>query len=175
MLVEYLFAIFSGIIAGIICGLIPGIHINLVALVAFNLSPIFLTFFSTTSLAVFITSMAVTFTFHDSIPSTFLGCPDEAQALGALPAHRMLLKGNGYEAVLLTVIGSFFCLILSILFLPLFIKSVAFLQPLIKSYIGYILIVIMTYMILKEKNKLKITFSFFLFLFFFTSRGRHTR
>jgi putative membrane protein len=104
------------------------------------------------SLAVFIIAMAITHTFLDSIPSIFLGAPDADMALGVLPGHRLLLEGKGYEAVKLTVIGSLLALIATLFLIPFMIPFVPKIYSFIQPYMGYILIFVVIYMILKEKK-----------------------
>ena len=99
MFIEILIAILVGILCGIITGLTPGIHVNLVATTLLALSPILLSHFNALSLAVFIMSLAVTHSFLDTIPSTYLGAPENENALSVLPAQKMLLRGEGYHAV----------------------------------------------------------------------------
>ncbi len=154
MFIEILLAILLGISFGIITGLTPGIHINLVAVTLLTLSPIFLQYTNILSLAVFIIAMSVTHSFLDPIPSIFLGAPDSDTALGVLPGHRYLIKGYGLMAVKLTLIGSFGALILSILLYPILIPVVVYIYPLIENYIAYILIVIILFMILRDKKRL---------------------
>ena len=113
-------------------------------------------------MAVFIISMSVTHTFLDSIPSIYLGAPDADQALGVLPGHKMLLKGHGYGAVYLTVIGSFGGLILAVLLFPYLVKVVGFVYPLIKEYIAFFLILIVIFMVLRDKYRLWALFVFLL-------------
>ena len=105
--------------------------------------------------------MSVTHTFLDTIPSIFLGAPDSDTALGVLPGHRYLLQGLGLTAVKLTLIGSFGALLLSILLFPMLMPFVSFAYPLIQDYIGWILIVVVGFMILRDRN---ITWSFFVFI-----------
>lgn len=153
MFIEIIIAILLGTSIGIITGLIPGIHINLVSLLVLTFSPILISNFPPIIIAIFIISMAITHTFLDSIPGVYLGAPDEAMALAALPGHRMLLKGYGHHAVLLTIIGSFISLIICLSLAPVFLQLVKIIYPIIKTYIGYILIVIMAYLILKDKKR----------------------
>jgi putative membrane protein len=65
--------------------------------------------------------MSICHTFIDFIPSIFLGAPDEDSVLSVLPGHEMLIKGEGYEAVILTLYGSIIGIFLILLFTPLFI------------------------------------------------------
>ncbi len=153
MFTELSISILLGISAGIITGLTPGIHINLVALLAVSISPLLLQQISPISLGAFIIAMSVNHSFLDSIPGIYLGAPDEDQALSILPGHKMLLKGEGYNAVKLTIIGSFFSLLVCISLSPIFILLVKLIYPIIKEWIGYILIMIMLYMILKDSKR----------------------
>jgi len=106
--------------------------------------------------------MSVTHTFLDSIPSIFLGAPEAATALGVLPGHRYLLKGNGLMALKLTIIGSFGALILSIILFPLILPIIKFIYPLIKDYIGWLLLLVVIFMILRDKFKIWALFIFLL-------------
>jgi len=150
---ESLGAIFIGILVGIVTGLTPGIHINLISILLLSIAPFLLKYTNVVSLAVFIISMSVTHTFLDSIPSIFLGAPDSSTALGVLPGHRYLLKGLGLMAVKLTIIGSFGALLLSIALFPFLIPFVGFIYPIIKDYIGYMLITVVVFMILRDRKK----------------------
>src|SRR3989338_11714332 len=120
MILEIFLALFLGVLCGIFSGLIPGIHVNLVSVLLVSFSAVLLTYTSPIVLAVFIISLAITHTFFDTIPTIYLGAPDEAQALNVLPGHRLLLKGLGHNAVIYTIIGSLGSLLLSLLFFPLF-------------------------------------------------------
>ncbi len=151
MLFEFIIALLLGILIGTISGLTPGVHINLVSVILVSMSPALLLYTSPIVLAVFIISMSITHTFLDAVPSIYLGAPDDAQAMGALPGHRLLLKGKGYAAVYLTVFGSLGGLILAILFIPILFKAFLVLYPIIREYIGYFLLLIVIVMIFKDK------------------------
>src|SRR3989344_1756356 len=153
MLLEILVALALGVLSGIITGLIPGIHVNLVSVLLVSFSSVLLVYTSPIVLAVFIIALAITHTFLDAIPSIYLGAPTEAQALNVLPGHRLLLKGLGHNAIMYTVIGALGSLLLSILLFPIFIFSMDKLSPLVTAIVGYLLIGVMAYMILKDKGK----------------------
>lgn len=155
MLLEIIIAIIAGICAGVVTGLIPGIHINLLSLLLLSASPFLLQYTNVIVLGCFIVAMSVTHTFLDAIPSIFLGAPDADQALNVLPGHKLLLEGKGFEAVKLTVIGSLLCLLFAVSLVPLLIPFVGTVYPIIKGYIGYALLGIILFMILKDKNRLK--------------------
>ena len=152
MFLHIVLALSLGCLIGTITGIVPGIHINLVSVLLLSLSPILLNYTNPLVLCVFIISMAITHTFLDTIPSIFLGAPDSVDALNVLPGHRMLLAGKGYEAVKITITGSFLCLVLGIFITPLLILAAPKIFSILKPYIGYILILVILFMIIKEKS-----------------------
>ncbi|PIN76525.1 hypothetical protein COV17_02135 [Candidatus Woesearchaeota archaeon CG10_big_fil_rev_8_21_14_0_10_36_11] len=153
MILHVVFAIFAGICSGIITGLIPGIHVNLISVIVLSFSAFLLSVTSPIVIAVYVISLAITHTFLDSLPSIYLGAPDAGQELNVLPGHRLLHKGEGHNAIVYTVIGSLGCLILGIILFPVFIISMETIYPIVKGSIGYILSLIMIFMIGKDKGK----------------------
>ena len=153
MLIEIALFLLLGITAGTITGMIPGIHINLIGAFLVSLSATSF-FLNPTYLVVFISSMAISHTFIDFIPSIFLGCPDTDTELSILPGHEMLKKGLGYEAIILTAYGSLAAIaILGVILLPsLLIISKTY--ELIKNIIPYLLIITSILLISLEKKKL---------------------
>jgi putative membrane protein len=154
MLLEIILATFVGISLGIFTGLSPGIHVNLVSVLMLSISGVVLDLISPLAVAVIIVAMAVTHTFLDTIPSIFLGAPEESTAMSILPGHRYLLQGRAFEAVQLALIGALGGLILSLLFLPLFLLVTKGLYSWLQPFIGWILLVLCGFMILREGNKL---------------------
>lgn len=152
MFLGLIIAILLGASAGVITGLTPGLHINLVALILFSISPVLLGYTNVIAVASFIIAMSITHTFTDFISATYLGAPSDDTALAILPAHRMLLDGMGHEAVKLTVIGSLLCLILTIILSPLLIVIVPLIFSYLKNYVGWLLLAVVVFMILREEN-----------------------
>lgn len=151
MFIEILLFLIIGIFAGTITGLIPGIHINLIStsLIAISTTLFIEPLYALT----FITSMSITHTFIDFIPSIFLGCPDTDTELGVLPGHRMLKEKKGFEAVYLSNIGSITAIIITaIIIIPsIFLLKKFF--PTIEKIIPFILISLSIFLIYKEKKK----------------------
>ena len=152
MLIELSLALLLGLLAGTITGLIPGIHINLIAVFLLSLSPILLQRLAPLTLAVFITSMAITHSFLDFIPSIFLGAPDEDSFLAVLPGHELLKLGRGHEAVILTLYGSLTALLIILIFTPIFIFILPVIQSTIIRILPFILIFASLYLILREEE-----------------------
>ena len=154
MLIEILLAIIIGIILGIFSGITPGVHVNLISILLLAISTFLLNYVSAIFLASLIVSMAITHTFLDIIPSVYLGAPDEDKILNALPGHRKLLQGKAFEAVQLSIIGALIGLISCIIFLPLFLAITLPTYEIIKNYIGWILLILTIFLILREKQRL---------------------
>ncbi|MBU2496726.1 MAG: tripartite tricarboxylate transporter permease [Nanoarchaeota archaeon] len=161
MWLEIIIFSIIGIIAGTFTGLFPGIHINLVAASLLAFSVILLQYFSPLIIAVFVVSMAITHTFLDVLPAIFLGVPEEETALSVLPGHEMLLKGRGYEAVRLTVIGSIFGIFIIIFILPFYLYFLPKYYEFLSKIMAYILIAVSAFLILRDEKKF---FAFFLFM-----------
>ncbi|MBI2575700.1 tripartite tricarboxylate transporter permease [Candidatus Woesearchaeota archaeon] len=161
--IDLVIAALVGIGAGIFTGLVPGIHVNLVSVLLITLSSSLLGFASPLALATFIISLGITHTFLDSIPSIFLGAPDADMVMGVLPGHRLLLEGRGFEAVKLTVVGSFLSLLGTLLVVPLLIPVFPFLHNLIEPYLAYLLILVILFMVWKEKGLRKMVWALIVF------------
>ncbi|MBI4919609.1 tripartite tricarboxylate transporter permease [archaeon] len=154
MYFAFLTSILVGIMSGIITGLTPGLHVNLVTLIVISslkLHPFII--------AVYLFSLGITHTFLDAIPAIFLGAPDEDLAL--LPGHELFIKGAGHEAVKLTVIGSFFTLILGVIFVPLLIFFASIIYSFLKPFILFLLILLMIILFFKSRSFFSL-FTFFI-------------
>jgi len=144
---------FLGIIAGTFTGFVPGIHINTLALFIVSSLAWLSRYFQPLPLASFIASMSITHTFIDFIPGIFLGCPDEDTTLSILPGHSMLLRGKGHQAVIYTLYGGLFGLVILLLFTPVFVYLLPKAYPYIKSLMFFILFFASTYLLWREDKK----------------------
>ena len=149
-MITLITSLLLGIITGTFTGLIPGIHINLVALSILSLPS--LINLPTTLLLIFITSMAITHTFLDFIPSIFLGAPDEDTGLGVLPGHELLIHGEGLRAIKLTLLGSTIAIISLIIIVPTFITTMPKIYPFLQRMMAFFLIWIAIFLIYSEKE-----------------------
>jgi len=66
--------------------------------------------------------------------------------------HRYLLEGKGHEAIVLSVIGSIFSLILSVLLVIPLIYTLRTIYPFLQKTIVYLLIFSVIYLIVREKR-----------------------
>ena len=153
-MIDILFFVFIGIVAGVAAGLIPGIHPNLLALLAgsvlmsMNFFPSILCFIS------FMVSMGITNSITSFIPSILLGAPDPESSLSVLPGHRLLMKGYGYHAIKLTVIGGLGAVIICLSILPVVILTIPTIYNLIRPNLHIILSVVMIYLTILERKRI---------------------
>ncbi|MEM0465087.1 MAG: tripartite tricarboxylate transporter permease [Candidatus Pacearchaeota archaeon] len=154
MIIELIIALIVGIAIGTLTGLFPGIHINLVSTFVLTFSSTLLIFISPIYLVVFVISLAITHTFIDFIPTIFLGAPNEDTALSILPGHKLLLKGLGYTAILLTIYGGLISIPILLILIPLFLNFLPIIYPNAVRIMPIILILISGFLIYSEgKNK----------------------
>lgn len=167
-MVEIFFQVVVGVIVGsllgVFTGLAPGVHINLVSLLILSIAPALTLFLAPFAIASGIVAMSIVHTFLDFVPSVYLGAPDSETALAALPGHKLLLDGRGYDAIKLSSIGAFFSLLIVIVLLPLLIFAVPVIFDFVRPYIGWILLFIVLFMILRAGGFQKIFWSFGVFV-----------
>ncbi len=97
-------------IIGVITGLIPGLHVNLLAAVALTIPGM-----EPWSDALIV--IGVVHTFVTILPTTYIGAPDADSPMAVLPAHRMLLAGDGALAVRLSLQSSMVAAIMAVAWL----------------------------------------------------------
>ena len=163
-MLDLLAAFIFGVAAGIITGLTPGIHTNTVAILAVGALPTLIKYFSFTAIGVFLSTMVVIHSFLDFIPALFLGAPDSDTALGVLPGHRMLLKGEGYDALKLTVVGGIGAFVVGLILLPIFFIFVEKGYSLLEKFVVPIIISFSIIFILLEPNLKKRLWALLIFL-----------
>ena len=123
-----------GSLVGSITGMIPGLHTNLVAAILLS------TMLPRTFLVPFLLDAAIAHTITDAIPSTYLGAASSETALAVMPAHKMLLQGRGYEAVVIAVRASVLAILCTILLTPLLAWILPTSYAAIKPLTWYVLV-----------------------------------
>jgi putative membrane protein len=158
-----------GVLIGLLTGLLPGLHVNNVALILLSLSgtiialcsPLFAYGVSHQFILVLICgliiSVSLSHAFHQNLPATFVGAPNEETALSVLPAHRLLLKGEGYRAVSLSVLGCIGALLICLaVFFPLrfILGSPLNLYSMFREVMLWILLAIVFLLVGTEKTRI---------------------
>lgn len=152
MFIEILLFLVAGVLVGILFGLMPGLHPNVIILFIPFIVTLNIGQFETVT---FVISMAITNSVVNMIPSILLGAPDAGNELSILPGHKMLLNGQGYEAIKLTVVGGFGAVLLAVILLPALVFVVPLLWGFIKAWVFILLIVVSCILILSEKENKK--------------------
>jgi putative membrane protein len=142
----------AGVLIGTFTGLVPGVHVNTVVILILALLPRLLESYTPQSIAALVIAMSIVHSYVDYIPSIFLGAPAEDSVLSVLPGHRLLLKGRGYEAVRLTVIGGLGSTILGIAILTVGIVVLPILYSNIIPLVPYLLLFVLIYIVLFQNR-----------------------
>lgn len=156
---EIIFALVFGLFLGVACGLLPGLHPNTTIPIVLSLSFLF----DPLSLAIVLITSAVVNSFLNFIPSILLGAPESENALAVLPGHALLMQGRGYEAIKLSVLGGLGAVLFVLLTLPLFAAAVPFVYSQTRSFVHWLLIFVVCYMILSENSMKNRIFAFVVF------------
>jgi len=96
--------ILGGIMVGTVSGLTPGVHVNNLTLLLASMAGSIAGPPKLVGAAIL--AAGVVHSFLDVIPSLALGAPDPVMAAGALPGHRLVIEGQGREALRLSALGS---------------------------------------------------------------------
>lgn len=150
-MLEILAIIFLGVLTGVLTGLTPGIHPNTVI---FTSMPVYFGFdLEFWIYASFISGISVSHTFHDFIPSIFLGVPDPASALSALPGQKMALQGRGIEAFNYTVYGGIYAMLCAVVFSAVLYFTLPGIYGFLEPYMAYILLFILLLIVFKSDTE----------------------
>ncbi len=140
--------VLAGATLGSISGLIPGLHANNFALLLAGIAP------SVPGPPLFVglamLAAGVVHTFLNAVPAMALGVPDAEMAVTALPGHRMVLDGRGYEAIRLSALGSILAVLVAV---PLAVPvtwAVTAVYPTVRSNLSIVLAVVALGLVLSE-------------------------
>ncbi len=146
----------GGVGVAAIFSFIPGLHIyNVIAftmMIAFafidvfkNLDPMFTT--------CFIMGMVVGFSVLFTVSSQFFQPCDDSYRSMMLPHERFLFEGRGYEAVMLSGIGSLVALLLIAGLFPFLTDAISTLRELIRPHVYWILGLVCVFILISEWPK----------------------
>ena len=108
----------AGLLMGAVAGAVPGLH-------AYNVAGSALLLFSRGALAItdeafafLLLGMAVGWCFTSLVPGVFLFAPDESSANSVLPASKLVLRGEGMQALLILSLGALLAVLMLALLAP---------------------------------------------------------
>lgn len=127
-----------GVLAGILTGITPGIHPNTVIFTSlpiyFGTGIDFMLYLS------FIAALSVSHTFHDFLPSIFLGAPEGDTALASVAGADMAEEGRGLEAFYYTIFGGFVSCVVMLFLSPLLLLFLSSIYSIFNSVMFYVLV-----------------------------------
>ncbi len=147
-----LLALAGALIASILA-LIPALHVyNIIALFILITGGLAETL-TANQLSMLLLGMLIGYAMLSIIPSIYLAAPDEASAFIVLPGQKWLLERRGFEAALLTGLGSLCGAGILVLLSPFFIETARALQIILAPHLGWILLAIILFMLMSEWPK----------------------
>ena len=139
-----------GICMGTCSGLIPGLHANNFALFLASMAPLL----PGSPLLVGIAMLAagVVHTYLDIVPTLAIGVPDADMAVAALPGHKLVLEGRGFEALRLSAMGSALAVALAVpLAIPITLLMIRY-YPILQAHMAIVLGAVALMMIATEPS-----------------------
>ena len=161
LLLMVLYMCLMGAAIGTLSGLVPGIHVNTLSMILLAFGgplldavSVFVPYGSApVMLACCIMSAAVVHSMVSFVPSAFIGIPDTESVLSVLPAHRMVLEGEGMVAVRCAAIGSLTGAITSLIVaVPLYLMLGNGLGDYLNSILIAVLLIVLALMVLEESG-----------------------
>ena len=161
LLLMIFYMCLMGAAMGTFSGLIPGIHVNTLAMLLLTFSVPLLDAVSgfvpegtaPLMLACCVMSAAVVHAAVSFVPSAFIGIPDTDSVMSVLPAHRMVLDGEGMIAVRCAAIGSLVGAFTSVvLAVPLYLLLQNGLGDYLDSITVGVLVIVLSMMVLGEEG-----------------------
>ncbi|AXR78163.1 tripartite tricarboxylate transporter permease [Natrarchaeobaculum sulfurireducens] len=142
--------VLAGSLLGSCSGLVPGLHANNFALLLAGIAgsipgpPLFV--------GCAMLAAGVVHTFLNAVPAMALGVPDAEMAVTALPGHRMVLDGRGYEAIRLSAVGSLLAVLAAVPFAVPITWAVTAVYPTVRANLSLILAVVVVALLASEFN-----------------------
>ncbi len=144
-----------GVLISLISACLPGVHIyNIMAMFMFGIYSLSGTPIINDVLISLFAGMIVGYAMFNTIPAIILSAPDESALFTVVPGRKYLLRGRGYEAVMITTVGAiaglFFLLIIFALPVGNFF---VFLRQVLSPHFNWIIWCVISFMLLSEWPK----------------------
>ena len=104
-------------------------------------------------LAMFMLGLVVGYGMVNAVPGIFFGAPDESTVFVVLPGQRYLMERRGFEASVLTGVGSLGGLTVLLLLAPVMPRVLPTVRAIVGPHLHWILGAIIAYMLLSEWPK----------------------
>ncbi|AEH37864.1 tripartite tricarboxylate transporter permease [Halopiger xanaduensis] len=140
----------AGCLLGSCSGLVPGLHANNFALLLAGVAP------AVPGPPLFVgcamLAAGVVHTFLNAVPAMALGVPDAEMAITALPGHRMVLEGRGYEAIRLSALGSILAVLAAVPLAVPITRGVTAVYPTVRAHLSLVLAAVVVALIASERT-----------------------
>jgi putative membrane protein len=146
-------AALAGTLVSALFSCIPALHIynvaGLVVILALKLDHLL----PAELVALFLLGLVVGYAMVNTIPSVFLGAPDESTLFVVLPGQRYLLQRRGFEASVLTGAGGLGGLGVLVLLAPLLPRALPAVRSIVAPHLHWILAGVSAFLLLSEWPK----------------------
>lgn len=150
VLMSVLFSIL-GVFMGSFLSILPGLHpLNFAGLAILLYAAIP---FDPLALAMLFTGMLVGYAIVGTIVTTYFSAPDDSMMYTVFPNQKLLMNGRGYEAAMLTGIGSFGSMLLLLSIAPIASFIFPIFRKLTTPHYAWVLIGVVCYIIQSEWPK----------------------
>jgi putative membrane protein len=105
------------------------------------------------ALAMFMLGLVVGYAVLNTIPSVFFGAPDDSTLFVVLPGQKYLMQQRGFEAAVLTGVGSLGGLVVLLLLAPFLSRILPAVRTVVAPHLHWILGAIILFMLMSEWPK----------------------
>ncbi|MCX8067077.1 MAG: tripartite tricarboxylate transporter permease [Anaerolineae bacterium] len=147
-----LFAFLGALVAAPL-SLLPAIHIYNIAGFLLMASVFLGPFLAPEEMAMLFLGMVTAYSVLNTIPSVFFSAPDESMVFVVLPGQKYLMQGRGYEAAVLTGIGSLGGIAALLALTPFASALFPALKAILQRHLHWILWSVIAFMLLSEWPK----------------------
>jgi len=146
-------AALAGTVVSALLACVPALHIynvaGLLVIVALKLEGLV----PPEGAALFMLGLVVGYAMVNTIPSVFMGAPDESTIFVVLPGQRYLLQSRGFEASVLAGAGGLGGLLILVLLSPLLPRALPVVRGIVAPHLHWILAAVSAFMLLSEWPK----------------------
>lgn len=142
-----------GTVMGALLSMIPALHVyNIcgIILIAWYATPEIIPM---VALPAFFMSLLVSYSIINTIPSMFFGAPDESAVFVVLPGQKYMLQGRGFEASILTGVGSLAAIVIIVLLTPFVFYPMKYIKNIVGQNLAWVMLLFITYMLMSEWPK----------------------
>lgn len=142
-----------GTLIGGLLSMLPALHIFNVSGIALLLWFKYPSLIPEVALPAFFMAMLVAWANINTIPSMFFGAPDEAAVFVVLPGQKYMLQGRGFEASILTGVGTLGAIAMMAVLTPFLFYAMPYIKNIRSQNLAWIMLLFIIYMLMSEWPK----------------------